>query len=83
MTQHLQACGRWRIMVIQVSTLGQAPPPTDRDSNPLHKDQDPHTGDETPYRDQGPPPTRVRNPYRWIKSFYIRMGTPPQESKSP
>lgn len=55
MTQHLQARGHWRIMVIQVSTLGQAPPPTDRDSNPLHKDQDPHTGDETPYRDQGPP----------------------------
>ena len=44
----------------------------------------PHTGDETPSRDQRPHThTRVRKPHKWMKSLYIRDGMPPQEPKSP
>ena len=58
--------------------------PHRQEHSPLHKDPHPHTGDETPSRDQRPHThTRVRKPHKWMKSLYIRDGMPPQEPKSP
>ena len=54
--------------------------PHRQEHSPLHKDPHPHTGDETPSRDQRPP-TRVRKPHKWIKSLYVRDAPP--EPKSP
>lgn len=51
--------------------------PHRREHSPLHKDPHPHTGDETPSREQRPPThTRVRKPHKWMKSHYIRDAPP-------